>query len=388
MGRSQDDFYNVVVAEVIMIIGLPREIKDQENRVALTPLGSATLVRGGHRVLVQKSAGNGSGFGDEEYGRSGAQLVESIEEVYGSSDLILKVKEPQEAEYPLLRSGQALFTFLHLAADLSLTNALLENGVTAIAYEMVQLPDGSLPLLTPMSEIAGRLSIQVGAHYLEKPQGGRGKLLAGVTGVSPGKVVVLGAGVVGSNAAQIALGIGAHVTLIDKNLSRLRQLSQVLWGNLETTASSQETVGLALEDADLVIGAVLLPGAKAPRVVTREMVGRMTPGAVIVDVSIDQGGCLETSRPTTHSDPVYEVDGVIHYCVTNIPGSVARTATEALCNATLPYIEKLAEAGVVEAMLQDETLAKGLNTFRGQMVNQTVGKALGKTAVGLECLSA
>ena len=388
MGRSQDDFYNIVVAKVIMIIGLPREIKDQENRVALTPLGSATLVRGGHRVLVQKSAGNGSGFGDEEYGQSGAQLVESIEEVYGSSDLILKVKEPQEAEYPLLRSGQALFTFLHLAADLSLTNALLENGVTAIAYEMVQLPDGSLPLLTPMSEIAGRLSIQVGAHYLEKPQGGRGKLLAGVTGVSPGKVVVLGAGVVGSNAAQIALGIGAHVTLIDKNLSRLRQLSQVLWGNLETTASSQETVGLALEDADLVIGAVLLPGAKAPRVVTREMVGRMTPGAVIVDVSIDQGGCLETSRPTTHSDPVYEVDGVIHYCVTNIPGSVARTATEALCNATLPYIAKLAEAGVVEAMLQDETLAKGLNTFRGKMVNQTVGKALGKTAVGLECLSA
>ncbi|MEE9248715.1 MAG: alanine dehydrogenase, partial [Dehalococcoidia bacterium] len=341
-GRSQDVSHSVVVYKVIMIIGLPREIKDQENRVALTPLGSATLVRGGHCVLVQRDAGDGSGFGDEEYGRSGAQLVDDIEEVYGASDLILKVKEPQETEYPLLRPGQALFTFLHLAADPNLTNALLENGVTAIAYETVQLSDGSLPLLTPMSEIAGRLSIQVGAHYLEKPQGGRGKLLAGVTGVSPGKVVVLGAGVVGSNAAQIALGIGAHVTLIDKNLSRLRQLSQLLWGNLETTASNQETVGVALEDADLVIGAVLLPGAKAPRVVTREMVGRMTPGAVIVDVSIDQGGCLETSRPTTHSDPVYEVDGVIHYCVTNIPGSVARTATEALCNATLPYIEKLA----------------------------------------------
>lgn len=367
-----------------MIIGVPKEIKDHEHRVALTPAGAARLTSEGHRVLVQRGAGLGSGFSDDAYRASGATLVNDASEVYANAEIVVKVKEPLESEYPLLRPGLVLFTYLHLAALPELATVLLEKKVTAIAYETVQLPDGSLPLLTPMSEIAGRLSVQVGAHYLEKPQGGLGKLLAGVPGVPPAKVVILGTGVVGTNAAMIALGMGAHVTLIAHRIEQLRHLSQVLHGDLETLVSTPENVAEAVRTADLVIGAVLVPGARAPRVVTREMVRSMRPGTVIVDVSVDQGGCVETTRPTTHSDPVYVEEGVIHYAVTNMPGIVPHTSTQALCNATLPYLEQIANLGLLRALQEDRSLAAGLNVFKGHLTNAAVAQALGLPWLSLE----
>ena len=363
-----------------MIVGLPKEIKDHEYRVALTPAGAAALVRDGHRVLVQGGAGEGSGFDDEEYAGAGAQMVAGAEAVFAGADLVVKVKEPLPAEYAILRPGLVLFTYLHLAAEPELTSVLLEGKVTAIAYETVQLPDRSLPLLTPMSEVAGRLAVQVGAHYLEKPHGGQGKLLAGVPGVAPARVVILGAGVVGSNAAEIALGMGAHVTIMARGLERLRHLSEVLHGDLETIVSTPESVADTVPQADLLVGAVLVPGAKAPRLVTRAMVRQMRAGAVIVDVSVDQGGCVETIRPTSHSHPVYAAEGVIHYGVPNMPGAVPHTSTLALCNATLPYILRIAGLGAVQALGQDPSLVKGLSTFSGVLTNVAVGGALGLPA--------
>ena len=320
-----------------MIVGVPKEIKDHEYRVALTPQGAATLCGQGHQVLVQRGAGVTGGFADEEYEAGGAELAERPEDVFGRAELIVKVKEPLESEYRFLRPGLVLFTYLHLAALPQLAKVLLEQRVTGIAYETVQLPDGSLPLLVPMSEVAGRLSIQVGAHYLQRPQGGSGKLLSGVPGVPPAKVVVLGAGVVGSNAATVAVGMGARVTVLGRDLAKLRLVSQLLRGELDTIVSTPETVAEAVQGADLVIGAVMLPGGKAPKIVTREMVRTMRAGSVIVDVSVDQGGCVETTRPTTHSDPVYEVDGVIHYCVA--PTCPARCrARRPRPSATSPYL--------------------------------------------------
>ena len=359
-----------------MIIGIPQEIKDHEYRVALTPAGAASLTQEGHQVLVQRGAGGNSGFADEEYSTRGARLVDRPEEAF-AADMVVKVKEPLESEYSMLRPGLVLFTYLHLAGVPELAAVLLEKRVTAIAYETVQLADGTLPLLTPMSEVAGRLAVQVGAHYLEKAQGGRGVLLAGVPGVPPGKVCILGAGVVGANAALVALGMGAQVTLMNRDANRLRSLSPVLHGNLRTMVSTPESVAEVVQDSELVIGAVLVPGGKAPHVVSREMVSSMKPGSVIVDVSVDQGGCIATTRPTTHSDPVYQVDGVLHYCVTNMPGAVPHTSTQALCNATLPYVLKLANAGAAEAMRQDQSLARGLNTLEGHIAHAAVGEALG-----------
>jgi alanine dehydrogenase len=358
-----------------MIIGIPREIKDHEYRVALTPEGAARLTAEGHRVLVQQQAGAGSGYPDEEYRKRGADLVNKPEEIFASADLIVKVKEPLESEYSLLRPGLVLFTYLHLAGIPGLTEVLLEKRITGIAYETVQLPDGTLPLLTPMSEVAGRLAVQVGAHYLEKAQGGRGVLLAGVPGVLPGMVAVLGAGVVGANAAMVALGLGARVTLMNRDANRLRLLSQVLHGNLQTVVSTPESVAELVRNSDLVIGAVLIPGGKAPKIVTRAMVKSMRPGSVIVDVSVDQGGCFETTRPTSHSDPVYVEEGVTHYCVTNMPGAVPRTSTQALCNSTLPYIVALAGKGAVDAMKEDPSLARGLDTFEGRITHPAVEEA-------------
>ena len=363
-----------------MIIGIPREIKDHEYRVALTPAGTALLTAEGHRVVVQGQAGTGSGYPDEEYRKSGASVVDNPEEIFAGADLIVKVKEPLESEYSMLRHGLVLFTYLHLAGIPGLTEVLLERQVTGIAYETVQLPDGTLPLLTPMSEVAGRLAVQVGAHYLEKAQGGRGILLAGVPGVPPGKVAILGAGVVGTNAAMVALGLGAQVTLMNQDARRLRLLSPVLHGNLQTVVSTPESVAEVVRDSDLVIGAVLVPGGKAPRIVTRKMVNSMRPGSVVVDVSVDQGGCFETTRPTSHSAPVYVEEGVIHYCVTNMPGAVPRTSTQALCNATFPYIVKLAGAGALNAMKQDPSLASGLNTHEGRITHPAVEQALRASA--------
>ncbi len=366
-----------------MIVGVPKEIKDQEYRVALTPQGAARLVQEGHRVLVQQGAGLGSGFPNAGYLAAGAQLVEAAPELWDDADLVVKVKEPLGPELALLRPGLALFTYLHLAAVPDLAQALLVRQVTAIAYETVQLPSGELPLLTPMSEVAGRLSIQVGAHYLEKAQGGAGKLLSGVPGVPPARVVILGAGVVGSNAAAIALGMGAQVTLLNRGLDSLRRLSQLLRGNLETQALTPEATESAVRQADLVVGAVLVAGGKAPVLVTRQMVRSMGPGSVIVDVAVDQGGCVETARPTSHSHPVYVEEGVTHYCVPNMPGAVPRTSTQALCNATLPYIVSIAEKGVGPALRQNPALAKGLNVCGGQVVHPQLAASLGLPAASL-----
>ena len=366
-----------------MVVGVPKEVRDQEYRVGLTPGGVEMLTRAGHRVLVQAGAGEGSGFSDQAYADAGAEIVADAAEVWREADLIVKVKEPLPPEYPLLQPGQLLFTFLHLAASEELTLALLRSGVVAIAYETVQLPDGRLPLLTPMSEVAGRMAIQVAAHYLEKPSGGRGKLLGGVPGVYPSRVVVIGAGTVGTNAAQVALGMGAQVILIDVNLDRLRYLSEVLHGNLITLMSNHRNVAQAVQGAEVVIGAVLVPGARAPKLVTREMVASMEPGSVIIDVAVDQGGCVETSRPTTHSDPIYLVDGVIHYCVPNMPGAVPRTSTYALSNATQPYVLKLANLGLEEAVRQDPALALGVNIYRGHITHPAVAEAFGLEYVPL-----
>lgn len=367
-----------------MFISIPKEIKDNEYRVAMVPAGVKVLRDAGHRVLVQRSAGVGSGIPDEEYISQGAELVDTAEESYQRADLIVKVKEPLPQEYPLLREGQILFTFLHLAPAQELTRALVERGVIAIAYETIELADGGLPILTPMSEIAGRLAPQVGAHYLMKAYGGEGVLLGGVPGVEKGKVTIIGGGAVGINAAKVALGLGADVTIINRGIERLRYLDDIFRGEVQTLSSNAYNIENAVLSSDLVIGAVLITGAKAPRLVTRDMVSRMKKGSVIVDVSVDQGGCVETIRPTTHSNPVYEVDGVIHYGVTNIPGAVPRTSTFALTNVTLPYVIKLANLGL-EA-LNDPVLANGVNVFRGKVTHQRVAEATGIEYTPLEKL--
>lgn len=358
-----------------MIVGVPAEVKDRENRVAVTPGGVAEFLHRGHEVIVEKGAGEGSGFTDAEYKRAGAELANSHAEVFASSQMILKVKEPVKAEYQLLRKDQLLFTYLHLAADEALTKTLMETGVQAVAYETVQLANGSLPLLTPMSEVAGRMSVQVGAHYLERTNGGIGILLGGVPGVPPANVVIVGGGVVGLNAAQKALGLGANVTIVDKNLDRLRLLDDVLHGRITTLASGKHAMAEAIRHADLVIGAVLIAGAKAPRLVTRENIRSMHPGSVVVDVAIDQGGCIETARPTSHSAPTYEVYGVVHYCVTNMPGAVPRTSTLALSNATLPYALELADHGLYDAAKADPALARGINILNGSVTHEGVADA-------------
>lgn len=369
-----------------MIIGVPKEIKDNEYRVSLTPGGAHMLADAGHRVLVESKAGEGSGFSDAEYERAGAELMGSADEVFARAEMVLKVKEPMPQEYDFLRPGLLLFTYLHLAACEELTRELQRRGVTGIAYETVELANGSLPLLTPMSEVAGRMAVQVAAHFLEKMNGGRGKLLGGVPGVRPADVAIIGGGTVGTSAAHIALGMGAHVTIMDINIERLRYLSEILHGNLTTLSSNPLNIAETVRYADVVIGAVLIAGAKAPRLVTREMISTMKPGSVVVDVAIDQGGCMETSRPTTHSDPVYLVDGVIHYCVTNMPGAVPRTSTYALSNATLPYVVKLANHGFFEAVKRDPALAKGVNVYAGHITHQAVAEAFGLTYTPLERL--
>jgi len=360
-----------------MIIGVPKEIKDHEYRVSLTPDGARALRKAGHGIWVEPSAGAGSGFSDEEYRQAGATIAASKTEVFEKADLIVKVKEPLLSECSLFRPGQILFTYLHLASLPDLTKSLLETRITAIAYETTVARDGSLPMLRPMSEIAGRMSVQVGAYYLEKLQGGRGVLLAGVPGVEPGKVVVLGAGVVGASATRIAVGLGAQVTVINLDIDRLRYLDDVYQGRVVTRAVNDAAVEQAVREADLVIGAVLVPGAKAPKLVSRAMVAQMKPGAVVVDVSVDQGGCFETTKATTHSDPVYTVDGVVHYCVANMPGIVPRTSTFALTNATLPYLIRLAAEGVDQAIQSDPGLAKGVNLKNGHVTHSGVAEAHG-----------
>ncbi|TKS60270.1 MAG: alanine dehydrogenase [Nitrospira sp.] len=360
-----------------MIIGIPKEIKDHEYRVSLTPDGAAILRKAGHAVWIEPSAGQGSGFSDDEYRKAGATIAASKDEVFAKAELIVKVKEPLLSECPLFRPGQVLFAYLHLASLSDLTKALLDRRILAIAYETTVAKDGSLPMLKPMSEIAGRMSVQVGARYLEKTQGGRGVLLAGVPGVEPGKVVVLGAGTVGTSAVRIAVGLGAQITVINPDLDRLRYLDDLYQGRICTRSASPAAIEQAVCEGDLVIGAVLVPGAKAPKLVSRSVLSRMKQGAVVVDVSVDQGGCFETTRPTTHSDPVYVVDGVLHYCVANMPGIVPRTSTFALTNATLPYIVRLASDGVDRAIRSDPGLAKGVNLKDGQVTCQGVAEAHG-----------
>lgn len=367
-----------------MIVGIPKEVKDRENRVSATPAAVHEYVAHGHDVVVERSAGVGSGFTDAEYLAEGARLVERHEDVFAEADMIVKVKEPVASEYDLLRPGQILYTYLHLAADEPLTRALIDNKVSAIAYETVQLPNRALPLLTPMSEVAGRMSVQVGAHYLERTNGGVGTLLGGVPGVPGAEVVVIGGGVVGTNAARIALGMGANVTIVDLNIERLRYLDDVLHDRVHTLASSRKSIADAVARADLVIGSVLIPGARAPKLVTAEMVDNMSPGSVMVDVAIDQGGCFETSRPTSHSKPTYLVNDVVHYCVTNMPGAVPRTSTLALSSVTAPYGLKLADRGFAEAVRSDESLALGVNVFNGHVTYAGVAEAFGLPHVTLE----
>jgi alanine dehydrogenase len=350
-----------------MIVGVPREIKDNEARVGVTPAGVKALTEAGHSVLVETQAGAQSGFPDDEYQNAGAEIVGEARYVWGKADTVVKVKEPLEQEYAFFRDGMVLFTFLHLAPLPVLTDRLLASKVIGIAYETVRDREGTLPLLTPMSEVAGRMSVQVGASYLEKERGGRGILLGGVPGVPPAHVTILGGGVVGANAAKIALGFGAKVTIVDVNLNRLRQLDDIFGGRLYTLASNSYNLAQATREADLVIGGVLIPGSTAPKLVTRAMVAGMKKGAVIVDVAIDQGGCVETAKPTSHSNPSYTVDGVVHYCVTNMPGAVPYTSTLALTNSTFPYLLRIANLGVREALRQDAGLAEGLNTWLGKL---------------------
>jgi alanine dehydrogenase len=356
-------------------IGVPREIKNHEYRVAITPSGVHELVKAGHDVFVEESAGVGSSIGDEDYVAAGARILATADEVWAEGDLILKVKEPIEPEYHRMRSGQVLFTYLHLAADRPLTEELVKRNVTAIAYETVELADRSLPLLAPMSEVAGRLAPQVGAHTLMRAEGGRGILLGGVSGVWAAKVVIIGAGVAGANAAAIALGMQAEVVLLDRNIDRLRQMDRIYQGHVQTVASNSYEIERTIHDADLVIGAVLVPGAKAPRLITNEQVSRMRPGSVLVDIAIDQGGCFEDSRPTTHDDPTYQVHNSVFYCVANMPGAVPHTSTYALTNVTLSYAIELAGRGWREALRADPALAKGLNTYDGAVTNQPVAQA-------------
>jgi alanine dehydrogenase len=358
-----------------MIIGVPKEIKDHEARVGVTPAGVKALTDGGHKVLVEANAGAQSSFPDHEYQDAGAEIVGDAGNVWGNADTVVKVKEPIESEYPYFREGLVLFTYLHLAPMPDLTDRLLKSKVSGIAYETVRDRAGTLPLLTPMSEVAGRMSVQVGATYLEKERGGRGILLGGVPGVPPAHVTIVGGGIVGTNAARIALGFGAKVTLVDLNLNRLREIDDIFNGRVYTLASNSYNVGHATHEADLVIGAVLIPGATAPKIVTRAMVSRMKKGAVIVDVAIDQGGCVETARPTSHSDPSYTVDGVVHYCVTNMPGAVPHTSTLALTNATFPYLLRIANLGTREALKRDPGLADGLNTWMGTLTHRGVAES-------------
>ena len=359
-----------------MKVGVPREVKEDEYRVSMMPVGVDLLTKAGHEVLVQRDAGTASGFPDETYAAAGATLVGSAEEVFAAADMIVKVKEPQAAEIELFRPGQVVFTYFHFAASGELTQACLESEIVAVAYETVSDKAGKLPLLTPMSEIAGKMSVQEGAKFLEKPMQGRGILLGGVPGVAPAKVVILGAGIVGTNAAKIAAGLGANVTIMDINLDRLRYLSEVMPANVETIYSDPHTVVEHVTSADLVVGAVLVPGAKAPRLVTRAMLKDMPDGAVIVDVAVDQGGCIETSRPTTHKNPVFQIDGVNHYCVTNMPGAVGRTSTIALCNATLPYALILANKGYQRAAADDPGIGEGINMANGRITNAAVAASL------------
>jgi alanine dehydrogenase len=364
-------------------VGVPKEIKSDEYRVALTPAGALELARRGHEVVVESGAGLGSAFPDAAYERVGAGIG-GVDEVWDSADLLLKVKEPIAAEYPRLREGLTLFTYLHLAADEPLTRALAESGISAVAYETVETPSGALPLLAPMSEIAGRLASQAGAYFLEKPFGGRGLLLGGVPGVAPGRVLIIGGGIVGYNAAIIAIGLGAHVTILERSIDRMRHLEEILSGRVTLLMSSSLQIDSSVEEADLVIGAVLIPGALAPKLVTREMIGGMKEGSVVVDVAIDQGGCLETAHPTTHSDPVFVVDDVIHYCVANMPGGVPITATKALTNATLPYVEAIVDLGLRGAVASDPALAKGVNVLDGKITYEAVAEAHGLEYTPLE----
>jgi alanine dehydrogenase len=369
-----------------VIIGLPKEIKDNEYRVGLTPAGARALTDAGHRVLVEQHAGEGSGFEDSLYIRAGAVIIESPDDVWAEAEMIVKVKEPIAAEYPRMREGQLLFTYLHLAPDNELTQELLRRKVTGVAYETITDQRGTLPLLTPMSEVAGRMAIQVGAHYLEKMSGGRGILLGGVPGVPAARVVIIGGGVVGTNAAKIAVGMGAHVTIIDNNLDRLRELDDIFLSKIATLASSAYMIHDAVSQADLIVGAVLVPGAAAPRLVTRSMLKDVTDGAVVVDVAVDQGGCVETTHPTTHSDPIFYVEGVLHYCVANMPGAVPRTSTFALTNSTLPYALKLANHGFETAVASDAGLKKGVNTYAGKLTYEAVALSQGRDYTPLDQL--
>jgi alanine dehydrogenase len=363
--------------EEAMIIGILKEIKTEENRVCMTPAGVEVMITNGHKVLVEKGAGSGSGFEDSAYLKSGAEIIATSREIFEKSDMVMHVKEPLPAEYDLIRQGQIVFTYLHLAAAEELTKALIKSKAVCIAYETIQKPDRSLPLLTPMSEVAGRMAIQQGAKYLEMAQGGHGVLLGGVPGVDPGNVVVIGGGIVGTNAAKMACGLGAKVYILDMNLDRLRYLSDVMPANCFGLFSSPATLRELIQQADVIIGAVLIPGAKAPKLITREMLKMMKPGTVLVDVAIDQGGCFETSKATTHGNPIYTVDGVVHYCVANMPGAVPRTSTMALTNATLPYAVEIANKGWKAAMQKNSDIKLGANVIDGKVTYRAVADAFG-----------
>ncbi len=369
-----------------MIVGILKEIKAEENRVSMTPAGVEVMCEHGHNVLVEKNAGKGSGFADQQYKEAGAELVASAKEIYERAEMVMHVKEPLPQEYDLIRPGQVVFTYLHLAASEKLTRGLISSKAVCIAYETIQKADGSLPLLTPMSEVAGRMATQQGAKYLEMAQGGHGVLLGGVPGVDPGTVVVIGGGVVGTNAAKMACGLGAKVYLLDKSLSRLRYLSDVMPKNCFLLMSSPASIRELIKEADVVIGAVLIPGAKAPKLITREMLKAMRPGTVLVDVAIDQGGCFETSKPTTHADPIYVVDGIVHYCVANMPGAVAKTSTMALTNATLPYAVELADKGWKAACQSNQEIKLGLNVVDGKITYKAVADAFGLEYVAADTL--
>jgi alanine dehydrogenase len=358
-----------------MIIGTPKEVKAHENRVALTPHVALELTKSGHEVLIEKSAGISTGFIDEDYQTVGCKIVENSKEIFSNAEMVVKVKEPQPEEVAMCHKGTTMFTYFHFAANETLTKGFLNSGATAIAYETIMLSDKSLPLLIPMSEVAGRMSVQEGAKYLEKFHGGRGKLLGGVPGVAPARVTILGGGVVGTNAAHIAAGLGATVYILDVNLNRLRYLDEIMPKNVRTIYSNQYNIQELLPRTDLLIGAVLIPGAKAPKLVSREMLGKMQKGSVVVDVAVDQGGCIETCKPTTHENPIYQVDGIIHYCVANMPGAVPFTSTTALTNATNPYVQKLANQGILNALKSDEYLLKGLNIYQEQITHPGVSDA-------------
>lgn len=370
-----------------MIIGIPKEIKDNEYRVALPPHAVRELAHHGHKVLVETGAGAGSAFSDDEYVRAGALILDSAEEVWRRADMVVKVKEPQPTEYPFLRDDLILFTYLHLAASEELTHTLLSSGVIGLAYETVEDRSHRLPLLQPMSEVAGRMATQIVAHYLEKPSGGRGILMGGIPGVRPAHIVILGAGTVGTHAAEVALGMGAQVTLMDVNMERLRYLDEILHGRLTTLSSNATNIAEVITTADAVIGAVLIPGARAPLLVTREMLPRMPEGSVIADVAVDQGGCVETTRPTTHSSPTYVIDGVVHYGVANMPGAVPRTSSFGLANATLPYILRVANIGLYDALGGDPGLAKGLNVYHGAVTHTAVADTFDLPVKPLEVVS-